>query len=82
LKHRYGIKCLPAQSWEADRSENNVLLAIFLACWRWLTSPLQAAASSLAAIPLNRPAPAAVRAVRPRFTLLATIHVPWLRLLS
>ena len=58
-----------------------MLLAIILACWRWLTSPLQAAASP-PAFPLTRPAPAALPAARPRFVLLATIHVPWPRLLS
>jgi hypothetical protein len=64
-----------------DLSENNVLLAIILACWRWLMSPLQAAASP-PALPLTRPAIAALPAARPRFVLLATIHVPWPRLLS
>lgn len=56
-------------------------MAILWACWEWLTSPLQAAAS-LTAFPLTRPAIAAVPAARPRFVLLATIHVPWLRPLS
>jgi hypothetical protein len=56
-------------------------MAILMAFWRWLTSPLQAAASSTA-YPLMRFLPAAVPAARPRFVLLATIHVPWPRLLS
>jgi hypothetical protein len=56
-------------------------MAILLACWQWLTSPLQAAAS-LPAYPLTRPLFAAIPAARPRFVLLASIHVPWPRLLS
>jgi hypothetical protein len=55
-----------------------VLLAILLAFWDWLTSPHEAAAST-DGLPLTRFSIAALPAARPRFVLLATIHVPWLR---
>ena len=75
---RYGIEDRQKTSWRPDQSENNVLMAILLAFWRWLTSPTQAAAS-LPAYPLTRPSIAALPAARPRFVLLAPIHVPWRR---
>ena len=65
-----------AASSRADRSENNVLLAFLMACWRWLTSPPPAAALA-PDYPLTRPVLAALPAARPRFVLLAPIHVPW-----
>src|SRR5438132_10127746 len=65
-----------AKRLQADQSENYVLLALLMACWRWLTMPLPAAAWS-PSYPLDRPAPAALPAQRPRFFLLAPIHVPW-----
>jgi hypothetical protein len=61
-----------------DRSENNVLMALLMLCWQWLTSLPQAFAVP-PAFPPTRPAIAALPAARPRFVLLATIHVPWLR---
>jgi hypothetical protein len=79
LKHRTEYR--PAsRCWWADRSENNVLMAFLMACWRWLMSPVTAPAP--AAYPLTRPAIAALPAARPRLALLATIHVPWPRLTS
>ena len=63
---------------QADQSENNVLLAFILACWRWLTSPPTAMALA-PAFPLKPLAIAALPAARPRFVLLAPIHVPWPR---
>ena len=65
-------------SLRTDLSENNVLMAFILACWRWLTSPVLAIASP-PAYPQARPSIAALLAARPRFVLLAPIHVPWLR---
>jgi hypothetical protein len=78
LKHRYGIPSLQATRLQADQSENNVLLAFIMACWRWLTSPPLLAACA-PSYPLDRPALAALPAQRPRFILLAPIHVPWPR---
>ena len=57
-------------------SENQVLLAFFLACWRWLMSPPRATAFT-PAFPLTHLSLAAIPAARPRHVLLATIHVPW-----
>ena len=65
-----------ARSSRADRSENNVLLAFLMACWRWLTSPPPVAALA-PGHPLTRPQVAALPAARPRLVLLAPIHVPW-----
>lgn len=73
---RYGIQARKHCRSRADRSENNVLLAFLMACWRWLTSPPPAAALA-PGYPLQRPVLAALLAVRPRFILLAPIHVPW-----
>ena len=67
--------------WQAvwsSAGENQVLLAYFLACWRWLMSPPQATAWA-PAFPLTRLSLAAVPAARPRRVLLASIHVPWHR---
>jgi hypothetical protein len=76
-KHRYGIQSVsPALA--GGSSENNVLMAFILACWRWLTSPALEAPPP--ASPPTRPAIAALPAARPRFVLLASIHVPWQRL--
>jgi hypothetical protein len=69
---------LPARRWRADQSENNVLLAILMAFLDWLFGPDEAAASPNG-LPLTRPAIAALPAARPRFVLLASIHVPWPR---
>jgi hypothetical protein len=63
---------------QADQSENNVLLAFIMACWRWLTSPPPAACLP-PSYPLKRTPIAALPAVRPRLVLLAPIHVPWPR---
>jgi len=69
---------LSAPRSQADQSENNVLMAFIMACWRWLTSPPSLAAWA-PSYPLDRPALAALPAQRPRFILLASIHVPWPR---
>jgi hypothetical protein len=76
LKHRYGIPSLQAKRSQADQSENNVLLAFIMTCWRWLTSPTPAVAWTPSYL-LERPAFAALPAMRPRILLLAPIHVPW-----
>jgi len=76
LKHRYGIPSLQAERLQADQSENNVLLAFIMAFWRWLTSPLPDVAWA-PSHPIERPALAALPALRPRFVHLAPIHVPW-----
>jgi hypothetical protein len=76
LKHRYGIPSLQAERLQADQSENYVLLAFILACWRWLTSPTPDVAWA-PSYPLDRAAFAASPSLRPRFVLLAPIHVPW-----
>jgi len=76
LKHRSGIPSLQAQRLQADQSENNVLMAFIMACWRWLTSPTPDAAWA-PSYPFERPAFAALPVLRPRFVLLAPIHVPW-----
>ena len=61
---------------EADRSENNVLMAFIMACWRWLTSPTPPAACA-PSYPTQRSPVAALPAMRARSVLLAPIHVPW-----
>lgn len=66
------------ERWKADRSENNVLMALFMLCWDWLAS-LPRAFAAPSALPPTRPALAALPAARPRLVLLATIHVPWRR---
>ena len=55
-----------------------MFLAFIMACWQWLTSPPLAAAW-MPDFPQKRPALAALPAARPRFVLLAPIHVPWRR---
>jgi hypothetical protein len=62
----------------ADQSENNVLMAFIMACWRWLTSPPPVACLS-PSYPGKRTPVAVLPVVRPRFVLLAPIHVPWPR---
>ena len=67
-----------APRWWTDQSENNVLLAILLAFWRWLL-PAPAMQAPAAAFP--SPTTAAILAAPPACGL-APIPVPWRRLLS
>jgi hypothetical protein len=64
----------------ADQSETPVLMALFLACWRWLMPPAAGHGPSAHAW---QPPPAAIPAAawRQAFTL-APIHAPPLRLLT
>lgn len=64
--------------WWSDQSENNVLLAILLAFWRWLL-PAPAMQAPAAAFPSPT---AAANFAAPPVRGLAPIPVPWRRLLS
>ena len=65
--------------WQADQSENNVLMALLLALWRWLMPASDQPASRP---PVSGALPAAVFAVAAARALLAPHPEPLQRLLS
>ncbi len=78
-KTRTGIKAARLQKLAAEKRDPPVLMALFLACWRWLMPPAAGFGPPRRIARMPRLAVAAALRRPPR---LAPVHAPPLRLLT